>query len=138
MLNPESEYGVVLMVATAMGTLCTPSSQICARVLGPAPYGNEHQFPRVSKKGCKDLKDHRVTHKYYYFQRNSAVSSQCYLELEQNFFWDMMPCSLVDDLQLLFRRKLMHASHNLMLVVVSYLERLVHTHQTTLYQPLKD
>lgn len=94
MLNAEREYGLVLMLATAMGTVCTPSSQICARVLGLAPYGNEHQCPRVSKKGCKDLEAHRVTHKCYYFQCDFAESSKCYLAIEQKF-WYPKPFSLV-------------------------------------------
>lgn len=94
LLNAERECGLVLMLATAMGTVCTPSSQICARVLGLAPYGNEHQCPRVSKKGCKDLEAHRVTHKCYYFQRNSAESIKCYLATKQNF-WYPKSCSLV-------------------------------------------
>jgi hypothetical protein len=31
----------VVLVLTAMGTSCTPSSQLPARVLGPDPYVNE-------------------------------------------------------------------------------------------------
>jgi hypothetical protein len=125
LLNPEREYGLVLMLATAMGTVCTPSSQICTRVLGLAPYGNEHQCPRVSKKGCKDLEAHRVTRKCYYFQWSSAVSSQCYLETgKKDLLLGSHAVQSGSNFQFFFRR-LMCRYYNLMLVEVSYFERLV-------------
>jgi hypothetical protein len=65
LLASETRCGVVLMLATAMGTRWDPSSQLRARVLGPAPYGNEHRCPRVLKKGCADLEAHKGTRKYH-------------------------------------------------------------------------
>jgi hypothetical protein len=63
LLGAETRCGVVLMLA-AMGTSCTPSSQLPARAVGPAPYGNESRCPRVLEQGLTDLEVHRVIHKY--------------------------------------------------------------------------
>jgi hypothetical protein len=63
LLGPQRGCGVVLMLA-AMGTSCTPSSQLSARVLRPAPYGNESRCPRVLEKGLTDLELHTMAHKH--------------------------------------------------------------------------
>jgi hypothetical protein len=53
LLGSETGCGVVLLLATAMGTRSNPSSHLRARILGPAPYGNEHRAPVSSRKGAR-------------------------------------------------------------------------------------